>query len=34
MKKYDKFGKYSSISYVRENQDAYSLACIGCRGNK
>ena len=26
-KKYDELGKYSSISYVRESQDASSLAC-------
>ena len=33
-KKYDELGKYSSISYVQESQDASFLACARCRGNK
>ena len=32
-KKYDELRKYSSISNVRENQDASSLACVRCGGN-
>ena len=33
-KEFDKLRKYSSISYVRENQDATSLAYARCGGNK
>ena len=33
-KKYDELEKYSSISYVRESQDASSLTCIRCGSNK
>ena len=33
-KKYNELGKYSSISYMRESQDAYSLACACCGGKK
>ena len=33
-KKYDELGKYSSISYVWENQDVSSLACARRGGKK
>ena len=33
-KKYDELGKYPSISYVRESQDASSLACACCGDNQ
>ena len=32
-KKYDELEKFSGISYVRESQDASSLACARCGGN-
>ena len=31
-RKCDELGKYSSISYVRENQDASSLLASSCGG--
>ena len=33
-KRYDKLGKYSRISYVREGQDASSIACARSKGKQ